>query len=482
MGFDLRSWLAEEARAIFDRTNLTPEVDERLERALSCWCSEYISTPRDVVRTVNALKLHVAPLADRLDPADGLFIQIIRLHKPELYRWVQRYLLRHFGSDSEDGYTAWRHANQERDGEQQSELARIVGSHGETLSQLLDDLRQHLPRASIPDNRPALAFGAEERQQFATERRLYSPSYFRQYFALSLPTGFLGDEEVSAFLDMCSRDWEAAVRHFRNRCAEDRPQGRNMAQELLFRILERKEDVAPDRIPSLLAVLGASMDDFARRLPKRPGNPPWLYGEAREVFRLIERLDSGERLPVLKELFANAASLAWLNAIVRDAIVEHGFAGHRAEPVEQRLLTEEEFECIRVAFLERLEQTDEVDLKKIPYFLSLLYGWYQAGEGKKAITWVRKQSSDDADFVDLLDHMKSKSSISDGNGTVDNYYLAKQTLEMFFGSVSAVEERLARIISDMVQTEEIRAKAIILNELIEASNSSLEGPREKHDK
>ena len=232
-----------------------------------------------------------------------------------------------------------------------------------------------------------------------------------------------------------------------------------MAQVLLFRILERKEDIAPDRIPGLFVVLGDGMDDFARRLPERLGSPPWLYGDAREVFRLIEGLDAGERLPVLKGLFANAASLAWLTAIVSDAIAEHGFAGHRAEPVEQRLLTEEEFECIRIAFLERLERSDAADLKETPFFLSLLYGWHYAGDGKKATAWVRKHSSNDADFIDLIRRMMSKRSISYGNGTREDYYLARQTLEMFFGSVDAAETRLDEMRYNESIPEEQRMEA-----------------------
>ena len=457
MGFDLRSWLAEETKAIFDRTDLTPEASDRLERALSCWCSEYISTPRDVVRTANALKLHVAPLAERLDPADGLFIQMTRLHRPELHNWVQCYLTRNFGSNPNDSHLAKKDAVESVDGRQESELAEIIGKQVNARLQFLDELRQHLPHASIPNSQPLSALGTEERQQFAVERRLCSPNHFRLYFALSLPAGFLSDEEVSDFLEACSRDREEAVRQFRDRCAETRPQGGNMAQALLSRVLERKEDIAPHQLPDLLAVLGDGMDDFARRLPERPGSPPWLYGDAREIFWLIERLDAGERLPMLKELFANAASLAWLTAIVRDALVEHGFAGHRAEPVEQRLLTEEEFKCIRVAFLERLERTDAVRLKETPFFLSLMYEWHWAGGGAKA--WVQGQSSSNTDFIDLLRRMMSKQSISYGNGTREDYYLARQTLEMFFGSVDAVEMRLDEMRHNESLSEEQRMEA-----------------------
>ncbi len=457
MGFDLRSWLAEETRAIYDGADLTPEADERLERALSCWCSEYISTPRDVVRAANAMKLHVAPLADRLDPADGLFIQVIRLHRPQLHNWVQRYLMKKFGSDPNDRHLAWKDAAEDSDGAEESKLDEIIGKQGHARVQLLDDLRVHLPQVSIPNDHPPQHYDADPWREFAVERRLHSRNYFRLYFALSVPAGFLTDEEVSAFLEACSRDREEAVRHFQDRCTETRPQGGNMAQVLLSRVLECNEDIAPHRILDLFAVLGDGMDDLARRLPERPGSPPRLYGDAREIFWLIDRLDAGERLPMLKELFANSASLAWLTAIVWGTIVEHGFVGHRAEAVEQALLTEEEFECIRVAFLERLKRTDAADLKETPFFLSLMYGWHWAGGGAKA--WAQGQSSSDTSFVDLLRRMMSKQSISYGNGTREDYYLARQTLEMFFESVDAVEMRLDEMQHNQSLSDEQRMEA-----------------------
>ena len=481
MSFDLRSWLAEETMAIFDRADLTPEAAERLERALSCWCSEYISTPRDVVRTANALKLHIAPLAERLDPADGLFIQIIRLHHPELHDWVQRHLIKKFSSGLNDFRLGSKDVAENSDREQGLELAEIAGRQGRTQYQFLGDLRQHLPQASIPNGPWSLAFESKDGQQFAVERRLYSVSYFRLYFALSLPAGFLSDEEVWDFLDLCSRDPKAAACHFRDRCAEDRLQGGNMAQVLLSRILERKRDISADRVPDLLAVLGDSMDDFARRLPKRPGSPPSLYGDTLEVFRLIGYLSNDERLVTLEKLFADASSLAWLNAIVVEEIVEHGFAGFQDRPVEQRLLTGEEFMLIREKFLERLEHAGAKRLKETPFFLSLMYGWHWAGSGEQAVAWVRKQSSRDADFLVLLGYMKSKSLVSDGNETRENYYLARQTLKMFFGSLTAVTKRLTRIVSDTEQTDEIQAAAKTFDALVEPPDSRLQVLREKRD-
>ena len=480
VSFDLRSWLEKEVAAIASHADTTSEARERLERALSFWCSEYISTPRDVIRVANALKLHVAPLAERLDPADGLFVQIVRIHHPELYNWVESYLLRNFCSDPDDYHVGWREAVEDSDGERESKLDKIIGKQGNTQLQFLSELRQHLPQAAIPNSQSPLAFGVEERQQFSSERRLYSPSYFRLYFALSMPAGFLGDEAVSAFLDMCSRDREAAIRHFRDRCTEDRPQGGNMAQVLLSRILERSRDIPADRIPDLFVVLGDSMDDFARRLPELPGSPPRLYGDALEIFRLIRLVDPEGRVDKLKDLFANAASLAWLNGIVLEAIVEHGFADFSGKSEEQRLLAEDEFACVRTEFLKRMKRVRAIDLKEVPYFLSLMYGWYWAGGREEVGMWVQRQCSDSGNFVDLLGRMMSKVSVSRGHGTECNFYLARQTLKMFFGSESAVAERLVEIINGE-HPDEVRENAKMLANVIEPLDQKVKDLHEMHD-
>ena len=246
-----------------------------------------------------------------------------------------------------------------------------------------------------------------------------------------------------------------------------------MAQVLLSRIMERRGDIPADRIPGLFAVLGDAMDDFARQLPEPLGSPPRLSGDAQEIFRLIRCMDAESRADELRDLFANAASLVWLNGIVVEAIKEHGFAGFRADPEEQRLLTEDEFECIRTEFLKRMKRTDASDLKEVPYFLSLMHGWYWAGGRDEVKIWVQKQCSDPGQFVNLLERMMSKMSVSQVHGTKFKCYLARKTLKMFFGSEKAVAEKLAEI-ANTGQTDEIREKARVLFEAIEPLDPKVE--------
>ncbi len=457
MGFDLRSLLAEETRAIFDRVDLTSEASDRLERALSCWCSEYVSTPRDVVRTVNALKLHIAPLADRLDPADGLFIQMIRIHHPELHGWVQHYLMKNFGSDPNDYHLAWKDAVEDSDAVEESKLDEIIGKQDNARLQFLHDLRQHLPRASVPDSRPPKHYDADAWRQFSIECRLYSRSYFRLYFALSLPADFLSDEEVSGFLETCSRDREEAVHQFRNRCAETRSQDSNMAQVLLFRIIELGPSMSPSQILDLFSVLGEGADEFIRNSQSLSGSTVRLRNVLIEVFHLVKWLPMNERMAILEKLFENALSLAWLNGIVWEAAGEHGLTHDISKPVEKRLLTPKEFGGIRAQFLERLKRTDPIQLMETPLFPGLMEVWCLAGGEEDAKAWVTRQASGDEGLVDLLDRLSFGHYVQ----MPDDYRHAPRRgmLEILFGSVERVEGRLNAIASKAGVTTDLRENA-----------------------
>ena len=86
---DLRRLLDEEVRSIALDIVMPPEARDRLGRAVRHWCDEYISTPRDVARVSNSLKLYVAPVVRQIDVADALFVQIVRIRHPELHNWIE---------------------------------------------------------------------------------------------------------------------------------------------------------------------------------------------------------------------------------------------------------------------------------------------------------------------------------------------------------------------------------------------------------
>lgn len=460
MSIDLKAWLAAEAQEIAGHTETTRRAAERLRQAVSCWCAEYIATPRDVVRVANALRLYAAPVAERIDLADALFIQIIRIHRPELHNWIERYVTARFAFDASDAHSAWLDSVSERSRDLGSEISSAAGEEDEELDRLVGEIRRHLPELRTSRVFDPRQFGTEERRRYAAERRLWSPSHFRLYFALSIPAGAVSDEEVHSFLDKCAVDRGQAQRLFRELCGSDRPQGGNMAQALISRVLDIAGRISPDRIPGLLVVLSIAGDEFFRRQEQQGGGgPPWPHGGIVEAFRLIGRIDGHERAKTLNEIFGNAASLAWLNAIVTDALTERGSLGSDEKPEGERVLTETEFERLRKTFLERLSQARVEDIQRTPYFLSLMHRWRSAGGMAEVAEWINAQSSAAKDFVDLLGLMTVESRVSSATGIESREYLERETLETFFGPAERVRTRLDAISSNTEHSEELRLEA-----------------------
>ncbi len=185
---DLRNWILYEIFSIMDQ-NENPNTGKRskvegerskVRTAVTDWFPEYVSTPRDVVRIINALKLYVTPVLHNVDMGDVLFIQIIRLFHPELHDWIERYLPMKFLKTST------------LDPESENKKAR----HIQTLESKLErTIKRHLEKSSMSNqdifiekiSRYILTgFTVKEELDDPHELQIYDEENFGCYF-LSLP-------------------------------------------------------------------------------------------------------------------------------------------------------------------------------------------------------------------------------------------------------------------------------------------------------
>ena len=474
LGVDLKAWLTEDLDAIFDRSGMSPTGVERLNRATSCWCTEYVATPRDVVRVGNALRMYLAPVADKIDPADGLFVQILRIFRPELHDWVERHATARFAFDSNDSDAAWHVSEDVSIEDRKEELEGITTRKGQAFESFVHDLREHLPELHIGKNRLQPGFSFEDAQERSNSKRLWSMNHFRLYFSLAHPSGAISDTELRLFLGQVEKDPDKAKEYFLKLCNAPRPHGGNKAEVLLSRILEREDDILSGETVGLIKVLDRTADEFARqheRYRKPAGSPPSLGGDIVDVVRLVKRLDPETRMRALTASFAYSDSLWWASAILNKAALEHGFYGSAPRPVDQRFLTPEEFEQIRSAFLIRLNDMHGMHAstaKASPYLLSIMCVWHLAGGESEARDWVRSTTKSDGKFVELLELMKSRSNLTSGRKSIPNDYLDPGILEMFFESVDAVRERLQGLVSGEKVSADMRNGAQRLLDSISA--------------
>ena len=392
-GYDLRNWLISEMHGLFLSVHQSEDEESRLRRSLNQWTGEYIDTPRDVIRVINAVKLYVTPQIGDIDLADAVFLQIIRVKKPELYAWVEEYV---------SALSAIGHGSNLVSGASTRMGTRLLGAIGRATDErkrLLFAFRDHLPGidALMPDNcdeeyRVFSDISQDVMQYYAVGRRLASRHHYRRYFSYSMPQGTITDAELANFLQFCVEHPNHAVKHFRKLSHMNRPQGGKMGKVLLDRITEWKERISSLQVEHLFYVLGDSIDELARYPNRTQGYDSFLRGERHQVFGLVEGLEQDQRLNTLETLFREASALAWLSGIVRSSTIEQGYYGHTPEPTDRWLLTGEEFESIRVIYLERIRTADPMVLKTTPYFLFLMYAWYQGGDAQGARAWVEEQA------------------------------------------------------------------------------------------
>lgn len=142
--FDLRRWFQIEVHSLFSAEleaidDRKRSMRERLGQAIDLEGGRYLSTPRDVVRALNALRLHALPVRERIDIADMVWLQLVRIGNPELYTWVEEYLtdVSAIHSGAGIGDSAGR--------EMANRLEQIFEAEGLDVDRAMYELAQWLP-------------------------------------------------------------------------------------------------------------------------------------------------------------------------------------------------------------------------------------------------------------------------------------------------------------------------------------------------
>lgn len=440
--FDLRNWFADEVARILGEKSANYGSEQRLSSALLQWPGEFFKTPRDVVRTLNAVRLYGSPVLDKVDSADIIFLQIVRVHAPKLFDWIQEYVF------NLSAIGDWGHlipSAPERVGQK---LLAIL-SELEDQDSFLFSLREHLPGiptvATPYNNEKFKVFEHVSRDDlaaFTKDRRLASPQHFRLYFSFTEPTGMLNDARVLSFVDLATRNLTQAIQEFHGMTRTPRPQGGTMAELLISRLRRLGPELPVQQIPYLFYALAPGMDQ-AIADTGFPFNFN-LRGDRNSLFRLITRLDPKARAAFLPDFFRTCPSLVWIIAIFRSSTFDHGIAGDKERPEEARLFTRAEHDQLWSILRERLRAATPETLLATPSLLSTLYAWAQGGAPEEARAWVKQQTQTDDGLIGMLERMQGHPTSSAGNYVK----LSSSDLAVFFDDVESVKGRLQKASAD----------------------------------
>ena len=217
--FDLRNWLAAEFHTLLEGEKLNPDEERRVSSVLRDWAGRYLVTPRDVVRTVNSLRLNFVPVRKQVDPGDSLFLELVHVHNDHFFQWIQRYVgFLSARADKrylqDDGSTLFDAALLRASGRREHipiavELLDVSGTREtEAKKKFIGQLENHLPGLNHlswntkDEYSPSYEFrDKNELQKYTLGRRLASPLHYSLYFSFSYTAGHLSDEDITSFLD-----------------------------------------------------------------------------------------------------------------------------------------------------------------------------------------------------------------------------------------------------------------------------------------
>lgn len=459
--FDLRRWFQTEVRSLFpaefDSASDHPSFGrERLMQAIDVQGGRYLKTPRDVVRALNALRLHAIPVRERIDISDMVWLQLVRIGNPILYTWVEEYVIEaaaiHNGARVTD----------EQAREMAIRLEEIFRAEKLDLSRAMIDIGELLPGITDAligrreEGRKVFNnLGGDRVNPFIASQRLGSPQHYRYYFAFAEPAGALRDEQVQRFVDLAERQPSDAIAMLSALAGEARPQGGVMAEVLIDRIIAAAERISTSAIGGIFAALSEILDDIARS-SQGGGIGEWTaWGAAEEaVRRLLRRVPQGDREDCLRRLFEGRA-LGWLTDLLRGEIFSHGRYGEQAKPEDQRLLTTAEFEGVLAAMLRRFRETPPDELMRAPNLMSLLYAWKQGSGTDDARRWVEARIQTDDGLLAFLSRARTWAASS----SIGVYYPLKQRdLHNFLNYEDALR-RVDTIANGAATPEGLRTRA-----------------------
>jgi len=414
--FDLRRWFHEECLALYSAIRKDESLDDIQER-LSDACNiegAALKTPRDIARVLNAVKLFWPPVAEKVDFADMVWLQLKRLQDEKLYSWIEEYLVE---------FMAVAEGASISDSERSSFAARLLDwvepgypiSHKSIwrFSQIIPGIKpgaESEPKKLLFDTSNGAALG-----KAANLKRLASPQHYRLYFALSKPSGTLDDDVVAHFITI-ARSNADLTESCRDLIRQRRPQGGTMLAVLVDRLMYADERRLPkDAIRPILRALASCLDEAAGAEGRGNWGKRWIWPAGRNLTNnLLRRLGNEERLDAVREMFGGGRAIGWLMCeLVRGETFSHGRHGDRPTPASEWLLSDAEMDEAVSLLVPRLQAESRAEIIKTPEVLSFLYGWQQLGYGEEARQWVAEQISDDKGLLSLLAACRAWRSSSD---------------------------------------------------------------------
>jgi predicted KAP-like P-loop ATPase len=390
-----------------------------------------LSTPRDVARFVNVLRLSYPPVSAEVNTADFIAVEALRLFLPSLYELIRA--------------TPERFAGTTRARTALTAEAEVREFHEAWVADLPPAIRIDLITLmlrlfpAIPDE-PGLIINRDPPgENTRQELRIATPELFSIYFQFVVPGSVVSNADLEAYLADASDPQRFGALLVRLAGERD-----TSGVSRLGAVLERMRDVAGDIQPQLLETLIAALLDV--------GDEVGLVRDSttRElIWGLLRRLDEPERFAVIGREGRRGRAASTCVWVIAELGLEHGHGGGTRDMAEdERLVTLDHLVELEQVGLRRIrEAAQNGSLLDLPSLAMVLSCW-QVWDRAECVKWVADQSESDDALVKIVSaHLVRVRDRDSDLGTMGAYRLDPETIRPLI-SPDVIIERIRRLARD----------------------------------
>lgn len=325
-------------------------------------------TPRDITRLTNSLTVTWPAVADEVDRADFVALEVFRLLHPQIYRAIQQ---------NKDELCKSFPENRTRE--------PLASYFDETLLSTTQEAERKRIRKALMRLFPVLEWawlGQGYSKEFASAwekaRRVCTATHFDTYFRFSISDETLTRSELREIVRRAG-DQAFVIEKFRHAATVRRRSGGTKAAVLLSELNTHADEVPNDQVLPLLSALFSIADELDSESDRARGfdfgnNDLRLHWLMRGL--ILDRLSLTERSALLLKASENA-TLGWLASLASSAWNHyHPDEGKPPEAPERCLTTEDDASRLRDYLRNRLaEAAKDGTLAAHPELAYLLYRW-----------------------------------------------------------------------------------------------------------
>jgi hypothetical protein len=387
------------------------------------------------------------------DSFDFVWLQLLKLKSHDLYAWTRGYL---------QNVASYRDAGRPGDSEPSTEAEKLLAIlkmyrwdgrvYLSGIDQFLPGLRSILMQG---EKRKVFEFESGELEGFERDRRLGSPSHWRNYFAFDVPSYAIRDDEILRFRQAAKAEHKKAAEILIAALEKPHERPGHFVDVLLDRLIDDATAISEDESSGMAVAFAETMDEVERRTRQAK-----QFGEV-EIWRKTAKLLRASPPVDFMSTIKRGKSINWLAHILRDQGFAHGLpTGHRAYPDNQWLKRDELDSCIH-ALTSRFERVGMRAIFEMPAPLDVLFCWVQLGDADDVRARFSEATKTETKLLKALGALSGWSNSSD-RGV---YHPLHEEYVTHFAEPGEVRERLEAIATKSRQLAPLRAKAVELLEL-----------------